>query len=250
MISAIVLTKNEEKNLERCLGSLRWCDELIVVDDYSSDKTIEIAKRYKTTVYSHKLNGSFSAQRNFGLSKAKNDWVLFIDADEIVSEALAFEISNAIQLKNQNLNNFNGFIMKRTDFMWGKQLKFGELKDIALLRLAKKDCGLWDGLTHEKWKIKGKSGYLINPLFHYPHQTLTEFLNEINFYTDIRAEELRKKGIKVSYLMILFFPLGKFLLNYFIKKGFMDGIQGLIFAITMSFHSFLVRGKLWLKNNE
>lgn len=250
MISAVILTKNAEQDMEKCIQSVRWSDEIIVVDDNSSDKTIEIAKKYKTTIYQRSLNNNFSAQRNFGISKSKNEWILFVDSDEVVTDALAYEISNAIGLKAQDLKNFNGFYMKRSDFMWGKHLKYGETGNIKLLRLAKKGSGVWEGMTHEGWKIEGHVGTLMNPLLHFPHKTLGEFLEEINFYTDIRANELKDKNTKVFFWDIILYPLGKFLINYFIKRGFLDGMQGMIFAITMSFHSFLVRSKLWLKNEK
>lgn len=250
MISVVILTKNEEKNIKRCLDSVNWCDEIIIVDDNSSDRTIEIVKKYKTLLYSNPLNGDFSSARNFGLSKAKNDWVLFVDSDEVVSDALAYEISNAIGLKDQNLRNFNGFYIRRSDFIWGKQLKYGETGDIKLLRLGRKGFGEWKEKAHEKWEMEGPVGKLINPLLHFPHETLEEFLKEINFYTDIRAKELKDKNAKAFFWSIALYPAGKFIVNYFLKRGFIDGIQGLVFAITMSFHSFLVRGKLWLKEGE
>ncbi|MDO8660115.1 MAG: glycosyltransferase family 2 protein [Candidatus Parcubacteria bacterium] len=250
MISTVILTKNEEKNIAKCLESVKWCDEIVIIDDKSTDKTIEIAKKYKAAVYANNLKGDFSAQRNFGLSKVKNEWVLFVDSDEIISDALAYELSNAIGLKDQNLRNFNGFYLKRSDFMWGKQLKYGETGNIRLLRLGKKGSGDWTGKAHEKWQIDGPTGKLVNPILHFPHKTLEEFLREINFYTDIRAEELKDKRTKISFWLILLYPAGKFIINYFFKKGFMDGMQGLVFAIIMSFHSFLVRSKLWLMKNE
>lgn len=249
MITVIILTKNDQDCIKKCIESVKWCDEIIVIDDNSYDKTIEIVKKYKTTIYSHALNNDFSTQRNFGISKAKNEWILFVDSDEIVSDALAYEISNAIQLKDQNLRSYNGFYFRRTDFMWGKELRHGETGNIKLLRLARKKAGLWVGMAHEKWKINGLIGTLINPIKHFPHKTVDEFLKEINFYTDIKSQELYDKKTKVFFWDIFLYPFGKFLLNFFFKKGFMDGMQGLVFAIIMSFHSFLVRGKLWLKNN-
>lgn len=250
MISAIILTKNEEQNIEKCIQSIKWCDEIILIDDNSSDKTVEIAKKYKAAIFSRSLNNDFSSQRNFGITLAKNDWILFIDADEIVSDALSFEISNEIKLKGNNLRTFNGFYIKRSDFMWGKQLRYGETGNIKLLRLGRKDSGFWEGKAHEKWKIEGLIGGLSNPLLHFPHKTLEEFLKEINFYTDIRANELKNKNTKVFFWSILLYPLGKFIFNYIIKRGFMDGMQGLVIGIIMSGHSFLVRSKLWLKKNE
>ncbi len=250
MISVVILTKNEEQNIKRCLESIKWCDEIVIVDDRSSDGTLEIAKKYKATVFINPLNGNFSAQRNFGLSKAKNEWVLFVDSDEVVSDALAYEISSAIGLKDQNLRSFNGFYIRRSDFMWGKQLKYGETGDIKLIRLGRKGFGEWKGTAHERWEINGLTGKLVNPILHFPHKTLEEFLKEVNFYTDIRAKELKDKNTKVFFWSIILYPLGKFIVSYFFKRGFMDGMQGLVFAIVMSFHSFLVRGKLWLKKEE
>lgn len=249
MISAIVLTKNEEKNIVDCLELLLWCDEIIVVDDNSEDRTVDLAKRIGAKVFEHNLDNDFSRQRNYGLEKAKGDWVLFIDADERISEALASEISNIIcQPTDQISNKYDGYYIKRIDFMWGRKLKYGETGDIKLLRLARKNKGMWEGKVHEKWKVSGSIGELKNPILHYPHQTISEFLKEINFYTSLRAEELSKK--EIYWVSIIFYPFGKFVLNYFIKRGFLDGIKGLIFAITMSFHSFLVRGKLWLLNRK
>lgn len=248
MISAVILTKNEEENISDCIKSLSWCDEVVVVDDNSKDKTIEIAKILNAKTYTRSIDNDFSSQRNFGLSKTKGDFVLFIDADERVSDALAFEISNiAHQITDQTLSAYNGFYIKRNDFMWGRQLKFGETGRIRFLRLAKKNSGRWEGKVHEKWKVKGNIGKLKNPLLHFPHKTLQEFLKEINFYTTIRAEELYKKGKKADFTSVLMYPSGKFILNYFLRRGFLDGVPGLIVALTMSFHSFLVRGKLWLK---
>lgn len=246
MISVIILTKNEEQNIERCIKSVRWCDEIILIDDNSTDRTIEIAKKYKTLIYLRPLSNNFSAQRNFGISKSKYEWILFLDADEVISDALSYEISNAVGLKDQNLRDFDGFYIKRVYFMWGKKLKYGETGSEWRLRLAKKTAGQWEGKVHEKWKIRGMVGKLVNPIHHFPHQTLGEFLREVNIYTDIRVKELNEENIRVFFWSILAYPLGKFAVNYIFKRGFMDGIHGLIFAAVMTFHSFLVRGKLWL----
>jgi len=246
MISAVVIAKNEEKNIESCLESVKWCDEVIVIDDNSTDKTLEIAKNCNAKIYTHSLNNNFSSQRNYGLSKAKNEWVFFVDADEVVPDALAYEISNAIYSTDQNLRPYNGFYIKRTDFIWGKELKHGETGNIKLLRLARKTKGEWFGAAHERWKVKGLIGKLNNSLKHYPHKTVAEFIKEINYYTDLRASEIKVKNKFFITISVLLYPLGKFIFGYLFKAGFMDGTQGLIFAVIMSFHSFLVRGKLWL----
>lgn len=243
MISAVVLAKNEEKQIKQCLESLSWCDEIIVIDDNSTDKTEEIAKKMGAKVYIHSLEGDFSQQRNFGLEKSKGDWVLFVDADEQISSALWYEI---MQYVNEPIEAYSGFYLRRRDVMWGKKLLHGELGKIKLLRLAKKNVGKWEGKVHETWEITGKTLILQKELLHYPHQTIEEFLSEINFYTDIRSKELFNKKIKSSWWDILLFPLGKFIRGVLVEAGFLDGLEGLVFAFFMSFHSFLVRGKLWL----
>jgi glycosyltransferase involved in cell wall biosynthesis len=242
MISAIILTKNEEKNIKDCLESLSWCDEKIVIDDQSVDKTCEIAQKLGAKIYVHPLT-NFSDQRNYAMEKAKGDWVIFIDADERISQALWYEIMQHI---NEPFENLSGFFLKRIDIMWGRQLRYGESGTLKLLRLAKKNSGKWTGDVHEKWHISGNIETLNNSLYHYPHPSIEDFLREINQYTDLRAKELYRQKIKVNWLSITLYPKAKFILNYFIKLGFLDGLPGLVIALMMSFHSFLVRGKLWL----
>jgi glycosyltransferase involved in cell wall biosynthesis len=242
MISAIILTKNEEKNIKDCLEGLSWCEEKIVIDDNSEDRTTEVAQELGAKIYKRHLT-NFSDQRNYAIEKAKGDWILFIDADERISSALWYEIMQHI---NEPIENTNGFFLKRIDLMWGKELNYGESGKIKLLRLAKKNTGRWSGSVHEKWEIQGKIESLNNPLYHYPHQTTEEFLKEINLYTDLRAKELYEQKVMVNWLSIILYPKAKFFLNYFIRLGFLDGLQGLVTALMMSFHSFLVRGKLWL----
>ncbi|HUQ84979.1 MAG TPA: glycosyltransferase family 2 protein [Candidatus Limnocylindrales bacterium] len=242
MISAIIITKNEEKSLKRSLRSLSWCDEVIVIDDDSTDDTVKIAEKLGAKVYKRSLDGDFSAQRNFGLQKAKNDWVLFIDADEEVSPALWFEI---MQHTNSPSDKYSGYFIKRQDVIWGRLLKYGETGNKKFLRLAKKNSGKWEGVVHEKWNVVGMTATLNNPLMHYPHVTIENFLHEINLYTDIRAKELYDKKVRTSSFLIIIYPLAKFIQNYFLKQGFRDGVPGLLLALMMSLHSFLVRSKLW-----
>lgn len=247
MISAIILTKNEERNIEACLDSVSWCDEKIIIDDHSTDKTVDLAKKKGAKVFVRSMYNNFSDQRNYGLEKAKGDWILFIDADERISSALWYEIMSH---SSEAIEEYAGFYIKRQDTMWGKVLKYGETGNVVLLRLAKKGTGKWEGSVHEQWNIKGKTAVLKNPLEHFPHQTVAEFLREINFYTDIRAEELFKKKIKSNWFSIIVYPKAKFALNYFFRLGFLDGLPGLIFALMMSLHSFLVRSKLWLMRQK
>lgn len=248
----MVLSKNEEKNIIDCLESILWCDEIIVVDDFSTDRTEEVIKSLnskKIHFIKHSLERDFSKQRNFALSKTKNDWILFVDADERVPEELRSEINDFL-ISEKRRPIFNGMYLPRKDILWGKLLQHGEIGKTKLLRLAKKNTGIWQGKVHEEWIIRGNVGSLENYIVHYPHQTISEFLEEINFYTSIRARELLANGEKSSILKIIFYPKAKFFVNYFLRFGLLDGVEGLIFAILMSFHSYLVRAKLWTYSNK
>ena len=175
MISAVILTKNEENKIVDCLESVDWCDEIIIIDDFSTDRTLQVVRNFNSRVkiFQHDLNGDFSSQRNFGLLKAKGEWILFIDADERLSNGLKGEIMDFVSLDNKN--NV-GFYLQRKDFIWNKELKHGEAGNIKLLRFAKKDSGTWEGKVHEVWKIYGNLADFSMPLLHYPHQSIADFL--------------------------------------------------------------------------
>lgn len=241
MLSAVVLAHNNEKTILRTIESLHFCDEIIVIDDQSTDATGEISRKAGANVVSHALHEDFAGQRNFALTKTKGDYILFVDSDEVVPIPLAQEISESIKA-----NEVDGYFLKRTDYLYGKPLRFGETQSVRLLRLAKKNAGSWERAVHEVWEIHGKTKTLENPIQHYPHPTLHEFIEDINRYSTLHAEELAKEGKKATWLQIILYPKAKFFVNYVYKQGFRDGMPGLILALMMSFHSFLARGKLYL----
>lgn len=257
MISVVILTKNEEKNIEDCLQNLQWCDEIIVIDDFSTDKTTDQIRqnsqiRKKIKIHQRKLNDDFATQRNFGLEKAHGDWVLFMDSDEELSRDLALEIKHILEAKSQQsaiAQKCDGFYVRRKDYFLGKWLKHGET-NIKLLRLAKKGAGRWIRKVHEIWRIQGPVGELANPILHYPHPRIKDFLKEINTYSTLHAQVAYEEGERTNYLKIILKPKLKFLLNYIWRLGFLDGTEGFVMAIMMSFHSFLSQGKLWQIQQE
>lgn len=245
MITTVVLTRNDENVIERCVKSFQWCDEVIVVDDESTDGTIGIAKKYGAKIFVRKLNDDFAAQRNFGLEKATGEWVLFVDSDEIVSTELATEIKEIASLKTSRNDSLVGYYIKRKDYWGGRWLTHGETANVRLLRLARKDSGKWVQPVHEEWRVEGMVGELASPLLHYPHQNVAQFLEEINRYSTLYAQYLHSRGIKEPVWQIFGKPVAKFFVNYVGCLGFLDGTAGMVTALMMSFHSFLVRAKLW-----
>lgn len=239
MISAVVLTHNDEQAIKKTLESLTWCDEIVVVDDYSTDKTTRFARKFTSKIFRRKVSGDFAQQRNFGLSKARGEWILFVDSDEVVSQELSREIQNAIK-------SGDGYYLKRNDFLFGRWLKHGETGRLKLLRLSKKDRGIWVRPVHEVWNITGVVGTLNNPLYHFPHPNVAQFVDELNRYSTINAQYLYDQKIRVPWWHIVVYPKAKFFLNYFVRLGFLDGTAGAVIVLVMSMHSFLTRAKLWL----
>lgn len=211
-ISAIILN-DHGRNIEKTLASLKWCDEIIV--------------------WTKPVNGDWAKTRNEAMATAKNDWVLFIDSDETLSTPL----------RQGFAGQADGYFIKRRDVFWDHEMKFGEAGTTKLLRLGKKSVGIWKRKVHEFWDIQN-AGTLDNVLLHYPHPTIKDFIDQINFYTEIDAKELLKEGKKFSYFRLIANPLGKFLLNYVCKLGFLDGPAGFVYAFMMSFHSLVVRVKM------
>lgn len=244
-ISALILAKNEEKIIEKAIQSVSFCNEVIIIDDYSTDKTAEIARRNGAVVYERHLAHDFGAQRNYGVGQCRGEWILSIDADEYLSDSLKHEIKKAIQQ-----DDFNAYYLKRRDVWWGRELKHGEVGSIQLIRLFQKGAGKWRGNVHEVYEATGNIGKLSNFLLHTPHPTAREFLSEINAYSSLRAHELYQNKKSVSIMEIIAYPFFKFMWNYIFKGGFLDGPPGFVYAFFMSFHSFLVRAKLYMKYHE
>lgn len=243
-LSVVVLTKNEELVIRKCLNALRFCDDIVIVDDYSTDNTVKKAEAFTKKILQRHLDNDFASQRNYGLEQARNEWVLFIDADEVISGELKSEIESVIT----KTSDIQACYVPRRDWWWGQELKHGEVQKVrnkGLIRLVKKNAGKWKGHVHEEFVTDKPTEKLKNYLDHYPHPTLKEFLHDINIYSTQRALELQEQGADSGILTILAYPFFKFLLVYIIYLGFLDGPAGFAYAFLMSFHSFLVRVKLY-----
>lgn len=241
MVSCVILTHNNEDSIEALLENVSFCDEQVVINDQSTDRTCEIAKNRGALVVNRKLNDDFASQRNAGLAKATGDWILFVDSDERVSDPLKKDIQSAVT-KNDGTN---GYYMFRKDILFGRELRYGETANIRLLRLAKRGVGKWKREVHEIWEVNGEVKTFTTPLLHSPHPTVRSFLTQIDRYTTINAAVFFKEGKRSNWSAIVIYPMAKFFQDYILKLGFLDGTAGFVVAMMMSFHSFLTRAKLW-----
>lgn len=240
-ISAVVVVYNEEKKIRRCLESLSWTDEIIVVDSFSGDRTKEIASVFTDKIFDVKWEG-FGKKKEFARGKASGDWVLSIDADEVVSEQLRKEI----QKTTEKDNSFDGYYIPRLSNFLGKWIRHGGWYPDHVLRLFKKSKARFDqSLVHEKLIFDGKAGFLKNELLHYTDPTVDHYLSKMNKYTTLGAEKLLQEGKSASPFDLILRPAGVFFKMLVLKFGFLDGWHGFILACLSSFHVFAKYAKLW-----
>jgi len=243
-ISAVILINNSSGETIRAIRSVSFCDEIILIYDKSGNKNVAINLDLnipEIKVFQKSLQGDFSSQRNFGLSKASGDWILFLDSDEEITKNLKNEILETVKNKD-----YVGIYLKRLDIFMGKKLKYGETGNIKLLRLARKNCGKWQGRVHEIWQVRGKIGNLDNCIIHHHDLNISQFLQRIDVYSSLAAKEIFESYIKEHFAYHILKPAGKFVHNYILRLGFLDGYAGLTMAWLMSWHSLLVRIKLRL----
>lgn len=241
-ITALAITLNEENNIERYIKSLDFVDEIIIVDSFSKDKTVEIAANLNVKVYQNTFN-DFSSQRNFALSKASNDWILFFDLDEYITESLKNEILESISKPNNKV----AFYIKRQFNFLGTKIKYGGWQNDKVARLFNKKHCSYEGLVHETLKINGDSGDIKNKLNHESYTTFDQYNNKLNLYSKLQSENLYLKKNKPNAYHFIFRPFYRFVWQYIYRLGFLDGKEGFILAYVHSFSVFKRYLQLWMK---
>jgi glycosyltransferase involved in cell wall biosynthesis len=242
-ISCVIITFNEEENIRRALNSVKWCDEIVVVDSGSTDKTIEICEEFNCRIYKKEFNG-YGEQKRYAVSLAANDWILSIDADEVVSDELCDEIRNIF---NDDEIKSNGFFLPRSLIFLGKHFKYGrESKEIYLRLFNKKYGNFSSDKVHEKVNLKGDTQKLNGTLLHYSYTNIDQYFNKFNSYTSKAAQVLFDEGNKGRNVVtiVLGFPV-YFFKNYFIYRNFLNGMQGLLWALFSSLYPVIKYFKLW-----
>lgn len=237
-ISVTIITGNEEENIRECLESVKWADEIIVVDSESTDRTVEIAKEFTDKIFIRKWEG-YASQKNFAMEKASNEWVLSIDADERVTPELADEILHS------NLNEYDGYRIKRDNYFIGKKITgCGWGNDYQVRLFKKSKTKLTERLVHEGFVVNGNLNTLKSELLHYSYRNLKDGFYKINEYSSLEAKEKASRK-KITGLRIVFFPVWAFIQHYFIRKGYKDGRHGLIVSLMHAMTKLQVYMKIW-----
>jgi glycosyltransferase involved in cell wall biosynthesis len=248
-ISSIIIAKNEERNIARCLESQQGLmDEMIVIIDKSStDSTAEIAKNFPCAkLYTAEWKG-YSATKQYGVSLASNDWIFWIDADEEITPALKEEIKT---LSREGFT-FNAYNVARKAFFLGKWMKHSGWYPSRVTRLFNRHSAVFSSRNvHENLEVTGSVGELKNDLHHYTDADIKHYFMKFNSYTSLAAEDLSEKNKRFRLSDITIRPFYLFIKMYIIKRGFLDGIQGFMLAVFSSLYVFTKYSKLWELNNR
>jgi glycosyltransferase involved in cell wall biosynthesis len=238
-ITATIITLNERDNITRAIESVKWADEIIVVDSGSTDGTVEIAQKLGARVVHNPWPG-YGKQKNFAQSLATHDWILNVDGDEMVPEGLKLEIQKALADVATGKSSYKGFRFPRKNFYLGKWIAHGGWYPNYLVRLAHKKHASWsEPHVHEALEVRGEIGTLSEALHNYSFPSIQDQVLTNLKFSKLGCEDLRKKGKEASVLKLVLKPIGKFIETYFLKRGFLDGLPGFIISVNAAHSMFL-----------
>ncbi|MCF6156984.1 MAG: glycosyltransferase family 2 protein [wastewater metagenome] len=244
-LSVTIITFNEEKNILDALESVKWADEIVVIDSGSSDKTVDICKEYTEKIFYNPWPGHI-AQKNFAVDKTTYSWILSIDADERVTPELARKMKETLECPKAD-----AYAIQRHVFFLGKWINHSGWYPDYKVRLFRKDKARWGGINpHDTVIVNGKVGYLKGDLHHYSYSDISHHVNTINNFTTISAKEYFQLRKRASLRNIVFRPAGTFFKKYLLKQGFRDGVPGFIIAVSSAYYVFLKYAKLWELTRE
>jgi glycosyltransferase involved in cell wall biosynthesis len=240
MLSVAIITYNEEENIREALESIKWANEIVVVDAFSTDRTQEICREYTDKVFSMEWEG-FARQKNKAISMTTHQWVFVLDSDERITEELKEEILQVIN----DRDSVDGYYVARKNYFGHRWIRHGGWWPDYTLRLFRRQKGLFEiREVHEALKINGKTGYLKHPIEHYTYKNSNDFLKRMETYSTLAAKELFKKGRKANILDITLRPLATFFRMSFLQLGILDGIYGIILAYLYSLYTYNKYAKL------
>ena len=241
-ITAIIPTLNEEFNIEDAIKSVSFADEIIVIDSFSDDDTVNLAKKHNVRILQREFD-NFSSQKNYAIDLAKHNWIYILDADERVNEVLKNEILSAIQ----SSNDLVGFYIYRAFYFFDRKINYGGWQRDKVIRLFRKDKCKYDGkLVHELVKYEGEISFLKNKIEHYSYQNYDYYSSKLDQYTSLQAEELFRKKRRVNAYHVTIKPIYRFFSHYILRFGFLDGFPGFVLANQQAYGVFTRYVKLWL----
>lgn len=240
-ISVYVLTFNNLRTIERCLKSLGWADELVIVDSFSTDGTFEVCKRYTDRAYQVAWKGHRD-QYQYAADLTTREWIMFVDADEEVPSELVEEIGGMLKSRAEDVDGF--FVYRRTYYL-GRWIRYGGWYPDGEIRLYRRDKGKWEGGLHAKIVVGGKVSKLKSRYLHYTYRDISDQIQTIDKYSNIAAQDMAESGKKFSLLKLLFHPPFRFIKEYLFKFGFRDGLPGLIIIVSTMFYVFIKYAKIW-----
>jgi len=242
-ISVCITAGNEERNIRRCLESATWASEIVIVDSFSTDRTVEICREYTERVYQHEWLG-YIGQKNLIKDLATGPWILFLDADEVISPGLRDEIAH--EFESGNAGDFAGYEFPRLVRYLGRWITHGDWYPDVKMRLFRKDKGVCGGKEpHDRTTVRGRVKRLTNPLYHYTYTDISNQMSTLNRFTSISAEGKFGEARPFGVSDLAFRPLFRFLRCYILKRGYRDGVPGLIIAGFTSFGVFTKYAKVW-----
>lgn len=244
-LAVLILTYNEEKNIRSCVESVRFADEIIIIDSGSTDKTISIAKELGAKCVVHEMSEGFAAQRNFALTQTTADWVLFLDADERITPALAQEIGEKIQEVTPYAYN-----ILRRNIVFDQMVSYGGHSPDLSLRLYPKDAIQWQGIVHEQAVVTLPIQKLKHEMYHHTYTSWEKYFTKFNQYTTLMAKQMNEQGKIASFKDILLRPAAGFIKFYLLKSGWRDGRIGFILAVFHGFYTMAKYVKLYYLQKE
>ncbi|MFO0773132.1 MAG: glycosyltransferase family 2 protein [Nitrospiraceae bacterium] len=242
-ISVVVITKNEAHNIDACLRSVAWADEVLVVDAESTDATVELARRFTPHVFVRPWPG-YGPQKNFAIGRTTGDWILIVDADEQVTPELAVEIRRMVGTADRA--GLVGFEIPRRNYFYGRWVRGGGVYPDYQLRLIRRGKGLYDDTElHERIHLDGPQGRLTHDFLHQTSPTIASHLAKVFRYSTLGAQEKMKRHSEVTGLQVIMHPLGAVLKNWLLRRGYQDGIHGVFWAGFSGVYTFLKYAKIW-----